>query len=136
MNKFTGSIYGRDWPMSKRKEMTLWYLEPIGAYTNETLAKMIPEFRFYQGLTCWDKVPRNLVAVTHAEIEGFEESRKNDSNLHFSVWYKDGQSGEIKLSKSDDAYTHPRTDRKVRKLIRTGDGKPVRVLHRRVVPLP
>lgn len=103
---------------------TVWYLEPIGGYSNEALLTKLPIERVSPGVRCFDKVPRDFLYVLYSEIGHFEESRKTDDRLHFSVWYEDKTTGEVKLWKGDHAYTHPDKRRKLRGTLKNGLGQP------------
>jgi hypothetical protein len=103
----------------------VWYIEPIGDFTNKALVSVLSDDKCLKGVKCGDGVCRNFWEVTFDEIKHFEQSRKIES-LSFSVWHKNSQSGQIELWRSDYSYNHPKPSRLLRSSLTDGNGNPVK----------
>jgi hypothetical protein len=113
-----------------------WYIQPIGGYTSTAL------FGFLEGVEgfsvkCYDGEPRPMLPVSREQVENAEQSRETDKMLHFDVWFKNSQTGEIRRWRADESYIkrnpslfHQR-GRKLKSSLKTGDGKPVNVPRKR-----
>jgi hypothetical protein len=120
-------------------EATAWYLEPIGGFSNTALLSKLSDDRISPAVKCFDGVSRAFFSVTYAEVQDFEESRKTEDKLHFSVWYKD-KFGEVRLYKDDKSYTQRNPSlfrgrqRPLRRSLKTGDGAIAKFPRRRQQP--
>lgn len=113
---------------------THWYLEPIGEFTNNSLAGMLEEERCSDGVLCIDGKRHNFWSVTFKEVDYLEESCKTEKLLRFNIWYKDKKTGEVKLYKNDRSCAHAKPKSSLRNSLKNGDGKPVKFPHKRKKP--
>lgn len=74
-----------------------WFAEPLDAYTNEVLARELPEENFFREMLCEDEKERDLWECKSSFVSFLRRSRKN---LHviFKVYVQEGRYGKIRLT--------------------------------------
>lgn len=128
--------------MSKRASRSVpgteavWYIEPVGGYSNYSIRSKLQgdeESSCCEGERCADNKRRDFWQIPFHKVDGFEESRGKDKNLHFALWCKNEPGSPIELRKSDKSYTQrnlglfPHRKSPLRHSLGTGTGKPVNV---------
>ncbi len=121
--------------MSKRTtdevpNATHWYIEPKDKATNAELAGYLSDDPSSVGQQTSSGRWR-LWSATYAEVLFFEQSRKTNPELQFSVWYKNKETSVIELWRSNESYLkrnpslNPSHGRKLRRSLTNGEGQPM-----------
>jgi hypothetical protein len=117
-------------PHVQKKGGPSWYIRHLDRYTNEVLARMLPDSECCE-MVCADGKSRHFWSVIQEEIWFLERSRRTDHQLHFELWYVSAKGGGAKLRKSDDSYRRHKTPRGTLMSLTDGNGRrvpfPVRV---------
>jgi hypothetical protein len=74
-----------------------WFVEPLDAYTNEVLARELPEENFCRDMLCEDERGRDLWECKSSFVSFLRRSQKN-LHVRFKVYVREGQHGKIRLA--------------------------------------
>jgi hypothetical protein len=78
-----------------KKKQTTWYIFTNDSYTNEVISRELPEENAYNEVLCSDKIRRMLWQCDDSFVIKMDKN-KEQKNLDFTVFKKDGKDGDIK----------------------------------------
>ncbi len=80
----------------KRSRVYRWFIEPLDAHTNATLARSLPEQDAIYGARDDQGVKRNVYQVGSRQLESIRKS-KGQLNLDFKIYVREG-NGKMRLA--------------------------------------
>ena len=109
--------------MSRYPGMML-YAESIGGHSSEMTSALLEGVEPLSLKVAGRVGPINLWPVSEKQLEVMEESRRNDANLHFSLWGKYPSGTSARLLRDDVSYSRHIPDPELLRSLTNGSHGP------------